>query len=457
MARLRKGERIEIGIDDLAYGGMGVGRLSGLVVMVAGGLPGDRVAARVTRMKRSLAEARAEEILEPSDLRVDAFCRHNAICGGCRIQELRYEDQVRLKAQQVREALRRIGGFDDPPMEEPLGSPDTRFYRNKMEFSFGRDREGRLNLGMHPAGDFRSVFQIEECHLLSERSNEIVGWVTEQAVASGLAPYDQNTHQGFYRFLTIREAKATGQTMAILTTTSGDEGARDLLGDMAQRLREAFPEVRSVIRQVNEGKAGVATGDFEEVLAGERTIEEHLGGYRFEISARSFFQTNTAQAENLLARVLEFADLSGDGVALDLYSGTGTISLLMSDRVRKVYGIESNPDAVADAVRNAALNGVTTCEFVQGEVREVLEGSTVGQVQPDVVIINPPRAGVHPRVIKRLIYKEAPRLVYVSCNPTTLARDLQALCEGGYSFRRLVPIDMFPHTAHVESVALLER
>jgi 23S rRNA (uracil1939-C5)-methyltransferase len=457
MAKLRKGERIEVVVDDLAYGGQGVGRLGGLVVMIAGGVPGDRLAARVTRMKRSLAEARVEEVLEPGPARRPAFCRHNPICGGCRIQEIDYPEQVRLKARQVVEALRRIGGFAEPPMEEPLASPAVRFYRNKMEFSFGADPVSGLTLGMHPAGDFRSVFQIEECHLLSERSNEIVAWITRAARATGLPPYDQRTHQGFYRFVTIREGKATGETMVALTTTAGDEAAREALADLARRLVEAFPEVRSVVRQVNEGRAGVAAGEREEVLAGRRTIEERLGGRRFEISARSFFQTNTAQAENLFRKVLEFAAPSGEGVAVDLYSGTGTISILLSDRMRRVYGIESSPDAVADAARNARRNEVTNCEFIQGEVREVLGRGPVAHVQPEVVVANPPRAGVHPQVIGRLVRMRLPRIVYVSCNPATLARDLRALCDGGFAFRRVVAVDMFPHTAHVESVALLDR
>ena len=503
MARLKKGERIEVTVDDLAYGGHGVARHGGLVVMVAGGVPGDRLRARVTRMRRSLAEARAEEVLDPSPLRVEPFCRHNTICGGCRHQEIAYPEQVRLKARQIEEALRRIGGFAEPPLEDPIASVNQTYYRNKMEFSFGMDRETGLKLGMHPAGDFRDVFQIEACHLLSERSNEQIAWITREARETGLPVYDQIRHEGFFRFLSLREGKATGQTMAIFTTTTGDDAARDALGDLAARLRLAFPEIRSVVRQVNEGRAGVAAGEYEEVLAGERTIEEQLGGYRFEISARAFFQTNTSQAEKLYARVLEDAALSGSGVVFDLFSGTGTISILMSSKarkvygieanpdavadavrnaalsgsgvafdlfsgtgtisilmsgsVRKVYGVESNPDAIADAVRNAALNDVATCEFVQGEVGEVLARSPVAHARPEVAILNPPRAGVHPSLIKRLLRLEPPRIVYVSCNPTTLARDLAALAEGGYSFRRAVPVDMFPHTAHIESVALMER
>jgi 23S rRNA (uracil1939-C5)-methyltransferase len=457
MARLKKGECIEVTVDDLAYGGHGVARHGGLVVMVAGGVPGDRLRARVTRMRRSLAEARAEEVLDPSPLRVEPFCRHNTICGGCRHQEIAYPEQVRLKARQIEEALRRIGGFAEPPLEDPIASVNQTYYRNKMEFSFGMDRETGLKLGMHPAGDFRDVFQIEACHLLSERSNEQIAWITREARETGLPVYDQIRHEGFFRFLSLREGKATGQTMAIFTTTTGDDAAREALRDLAARLRVAFPEIRSVVRQVNEGRAGVAAGEYEEVLAGERTIEEQLGGYRFEISARAFFQTNTSQAEKLYARVLEDAALSGSGVVFDLFSGTGTISILMSSKARKVYGIEANPDAVADAVRNAALNNVTTCEFVQGEVRDVLARPPVVHVRPEVVIVNPPRAGVHPALIKRLLRLEPPRIVYVSCNPTTLARDLAALAEGGYSFRRAVPVDMFPHTAHIESVALMER
>jgi len=283
------------------------------VVMVAGGLPGDRARARVTRMRRTLAEADLEELVRPSELRREAFCVHNPVCGGCKLQELDYDEQVRLKARQVEEALRRIGGFEDPPMEEAIPSPTTRYYRNKMEFSFGADEEHGLRLGLHPAGDFREVFQLEHCHLLSEGSNDIAAWVLREARASGLKAYDQRRHDGFYRFLTLREGKNTGQTMVVLTTTGEGGEAREMLTDMAQRLRKAFPEVRSVVRQLNDRRAGVAAGEKEEVLAGERTIEEELCGYRFEVSARSFFQTNTAQAANLYGRVLEYAAPRGDG------------------------------------------------------------------------------------------------------------------------------------------------
>ncbi len=457
MGRLRKGELVEVEIQDLAYGGRGVGRLGKLVVMVAGGLPGDRARARVTRMRRTLAEADLEELVRPSELRREAFCVHNPVCGGCKLQELDYDEQVRLKARQVEEALRRIGGFEDPPMEEAIPSPTTRYYRNKMEFSFGADEEHGLRLGLHPAGDFREVFQLEHCHLLSEGSNDIAAWVLREARASGLKAYDQRRHDGFYRFLTLREGKNTGQTMVVLTTTGEGGEAREMLTDMAQRLRKAFPEVRSVVRQLNDRRAGVAAGEKEELLAGERTIEEELCGYRFEVSARSFFQTNTAQAANLYGRVLEYAAPRGDGVAVDVFSGTGTIAILLSGHFRKIFGVESNPDAISDAVRNANLNQVGNCEFIQGEAREVLARDPMAHVQPELVVLNPPRAGIHPSLPGKIAHLSPERIVYVSCNPSTLARDLAALAGEGYAFRKVVPVDMFPHTAHVESVALMER
>jgi 23S rRNA (uracil1939-C5)-methyltransferase len=457
MARLKPGEVVDLVIDSLAYGGRGVARRDGLVVMVDGAFPGDRVRARITRVRRALAEARTEEVLEPGPVRVTPFCVHAGVCGGCRLQAIAYARQVELKAGQVEEALRRIGGFPDPPLEPAIEAPATRYYRNKMEFSFGPGDDGQIQLGLHPAGDFRRVFALEWCHLLSERSNAIVAAVIAAARRSGLPAYDQRLHQGFFRFLTVREGKNTGQTMIILTTTDGDDASRQLLREWGADLRERFPEIRSVLRQVNSRLAGVAAGEYEEVLAGERTIEEILGGFRFEVSARAFFQTNTLQAERLYGKVLEYAAPSGDGVALDLYCGTGTISLLLSRAARRVYGVESNPDAVANAVRNARLNGVEGCEFVQGEVTEVIERTPLAAVQPEVAVINPPRAGMHPALVRRLIRVAIPRLVYVSCNPTTLARDLALLVAGGYRFVRAVPVDMFPHTAHIESVALLEQ
>ena len=455
MARLKPGEEVDLRIENLAYGGRGVARRDGLVLMVEGAFPGDRVRARITRVRRALAEARTVEVLEPGPLRVTPFCVHAGVCGGCRLQAIDYPRQVELKAGQVEEALRRIGGFPAPPLEPPIEAPATRYYRNKMEFSFGPGGDGQVQLGLHPAGDFGSVFALEWCHLLSERSNEIVAAVVALARESGLPAYDQRLHRGFFRFLTVREGKNTGQTMIILTTADGDDAARQLLGRWGVDLRRRFPEIRSVIRQVNSRVAGVASGEHEEVLAGERTIDEILGGLRFEISARAFFQTNTLQAERLYGKVLEYASLTGEGVALDLYCGTGTISLLLSRAARRVYGVESNPDAIANAVRNARLNGVETCEFVQGEVKEVIERTPLAAVQPEVAVINPPRAGMDAALVRRLIRRSIPRLVYVSCNPTTLARDLALLVAGGYRFVRAVPVDMFPHTAHIESVALL--
>jgi len=457
MARLKPGEEVELVIDALAYGGRGVARRDGLVLMVENAFPGDRVRARITRVRRSLAEGRTVEVLEPGPLRVTPFCVHAGVCGGCRLQAIDYDRQLELKAGQVEEALRRIGGFQAPPLEPAIEAPATRYYRNKMEFSFGPGDGGQVLLGLHPAGDFGRVFALEWCHLLSERSNEIVAAVIALARQSGLPAYDQRLHRGFFRFLTLREGKNTGQTMVILTTTDGDDASRQMLRGWGAELRQRFPEIRSVLRQVNSRVAGVAAGEYEEVLAGERTIEEILGGFRFEVSARAFFQTNTLQAERLYGKVLEYASLSGEGVALDLYCGTGTISLLLSRAARRVYGVESNPDAIANAVRNARLNGVETCEFVQGEVTEAIERAPLAAVQAEVAVVNPPRAGLHAALIRRLLRLAIPRLVYVSCNPTTLARDLALLVAGGYRFARAVPVDMFPHTAHIESVALLER
>lgn len=435
--------------------GRGVGRLGELVVFVDGALPGERVRARVQRVKRNFASARCVAISSPSPQRVAGRCTHLGTCGGCAWQELAYEAQLDAKTDLVRETLSRLGGFRELEVPRALGSPQPFFYRNKMEFSFFAGRDGEIVLGLHMPGTFDRVFDLEACHLMSEQSNRIVARVRELAARSGLPAYHSRRHTGFWRYLVVREAKSTGETMVNLVTHAGP------LANQAEIVRElpaAFPAITSLLRNINTRRATIAVGESEEVLHGTAEIEERLGELRFRITSNSFFQTNSAQAERLFALAVDWCELRGDEEVLDLYAGTGAISLFLARRARRVTGIELVPESVAMAEKNAALNGIDNCRFLLGEVRDHFKKRAGEAATAQVVVVDPPRAGLHPDIVESLRMLQPPRLVYVSCNPATLARDLQLLCRGGlYTLCGVQPVDMFPHTHHIECVARLER
>jgi 23S rRNA (uracil1939-C5)-methyltransferase len=453
-APLRKGDVIPLEIEDLAFGGPGVARHEGFVVMVRRGLPGDTVRAEVDRIRKSFAEATAVEVLIPSPRRVEPVCVHFGVCGGCKWQNLDYSAQLEYKRRQVIEAIRRIGGHGDPPVEETLPSPDRFFYRNKMEFSFGRNESGSLVLGLHPAGSYMDVFDLEACHLQSEASNAIVECIRDECRRRDLQPYNVKTHEGFLRYVTIREGKLTGEVMINVVTAEGHEGA---VSEIAEAVSSKFPSVTSIIRSINSRRATVAVGESEEVLFGRPYITERIGECTFEITASSFFQTNSRQAVRLYESVLQAAGLTPEDTVLDLYSGTGTISILAAKIAKDVRGVESQPDAIRNAERNAALNGVRNCFFVRADVRKALVAMSGGTEPPTVVVVNPPRAGLSKSVINHALRMQPRRFVYVSCNPTTLARDLKLICDRDYTVRWIRPVDMFPHTAHIECVVRIDR
>jgi len=451
---LKKGEILTLKIEDLAFGGPGVARHEGYVVMVDRALPGDVVRAQIERVRKSYAEASTIEVMEPSSQRVAPVCAHFGVCGGCRWQDLDYGAQIAYKKRQVCESLRRIGRFEDPPVLDPLTSPETYFYRNKMEFSFGCDPEGGLTLGLHPAESYQDVFDLRKCHLESELSNAIVACVRDLCRRSGLPPYDVRTHQGFLRYLTVREGKLTGEVMVNLVTADGDA---PVLSEIAEAVTAQFPAIVSFVRSINSRRATVALGEREEILHGRACITERIGGATFEITASSFFQTNSRQAERLYATVLEAAEIDPEDRVLDLYSGTGTISILASRHAREVRGVESQPESVRNAERNAALYGIRNCFFIRGDVRKAL-AAMAGDRQPaTVIMVNPPRAGLNKAVINHMLRLRPRRIVYVSCNPTTLARDLEMICEREHTLRWVRPVDMFPHTFHVECVARVDH
>jgi 23S rRNA (uracil1939-C5)-methyltransferase len=451
-APVTRDEELELKIDSLAYGGNGVARLNGFVVFVRRGLPGDTVRARVTKVQRRHAEALATEVLEPSPLRVEAPCNHYPACGGCRFQDLAYEAQAEAKAEQVADALRRIGGISEPPLEPILPAEEIFHYRNKLEYSFTQLEDGPT-LGFHKAGRWDEVLEIERCWLTTDLGNAIRNAVREWARGDKLVAYDQAEHTGYLRHLVVRKGMNTGQVLVQLVTGPGEKFDTGGFVDAVRR----FPEVRSVHWSVNDSAAEV-TSLPTQLLWGEEAIEEELCGLRFRVRPNAFLQTNTRMAERIYGLVREFAALTGDETVYDLYCGIGTIGLVLARDALTVWGIDISEESIACALENADLNGIGNAAYFAGNVGQALEELRDRSGGADVVVVDPPRAGLAGKALKRLGEIEAPRIVYVSCNPTTLAGDLKRLREEyGYELGRAKPVDMFPHTPHVETVSLLER
>ncbi len=449
---MTKDQELELTIDRLAYGGNGVARLNGFVVFVRRGLPGDTVRARVTKVQRRHAEALATEVLQPSPLRVDAPCAHYPACGGCRFQDLGYEAQVAAKEEQVADALRRIGGIAEPPLEPILPADEIFHYRNKLEYSFTQLEDGPT-LGFHKAGRWDEVLEIDKCWLTTDLGNAIRNAVREWARGDRLVAYDQEEHTGYLRHLVVREARNTAQVLVQLITSAGEKFDTGGFVDVLRR----FPEVRSIHWSVNESPAEV-TNLPTKLLWGDEAIEERLCGLRFRVRPNAFLQTNTGMAERLYGLAREFASLTGDQTVYDLYCGIGTIGLSLAGDALTVWGVYVSEESIACAIENAELNGIGNAAFFAGNVGQSLEELHERSGDPDVVIVDPPRAGLAGKALKRLGEIAAPRIVYVSCNPTTLAGDAKRLrTEYGYELRRVKPVDMFPHTPHVEAVSLLER
>jgi 23S rRNA (uracil1939-C5)-methyltransferase len=450
-APLKKDQELDLRIDSLAYGGNGVARLNGFVVFVRRGLPGDTVRARVTKVKRNHAEATALEIVEAGAPRVEAPCAHYPVCGGCRFQDLAYEAQIGAKQAQVADALARIGRLEGFELEPIVPAESVFHYRNKLEYSFTQDGEA-VALGFHEAGRWDQVLDIERCWLTTDLGNAIRNRVKRWANDQGLRAYDQEAQEGYLRHLVVREARNTGQALVVLVTAPGELDAESFVAAVQE-----FPEVRSVNWAINDRPAEV-TNLPSRLLWGEEAIEEEILGLRFRVRPNAFLQTNTKMAEKLYALAIEFAGLTGEETVYDLYCGTGTIGLSMAREALTVWGIEASEESVACAVENAELNGLANAAFFAGEVGADVEELRERAGSPDVVVVDPPRAGLAGKALARVGALEAPRLVYVSCNPTTLAGNAKELVsEFGYTLERVRPVDMFPHTPHVESVALFTR
>uniref|UniRef100_A0A1D1XYH0 Putative RNA methyltransferase CT0009 n=1 Tax=Anthurium amnicola TaxID=1678845 RepID=A0A1D1XYH0_9ARAE len=486
----KRGQTLELVCESLAFKGNGVCKMAdtGFVVMCDRALPGERFIGRVSRKKGNYAEVKKLETLSPHWDIVDAPCKYASDCGGCKTQNLLYEAQVRSKEQQVHELLTHVGKFSNKDPEfatflRPIIPCNVRYhYRNKMEFSFGTKKwlpTDQLSsakvqdvdtyaLGLHAPGYFDRVLHIENCLLQSEAANKVLAAVQDNWIdpTSGLSPYNVHTHTGFLKHLMLRTGRdcTTGlpELMVNFVTASYNP---ELLIPLVNKIVD-IPEVVSIVNNVNTSVGNTSVGEEEYILYGKPTITETLRGLTFQISANSFFQTNTHQAEVLYKLIEDCAGLRGDGseIVLDLFCGTGTIGLTLAKRARHVYGYEVVAQAISDACRNAELNDIENATFVQGDLNKINDDFGNDFPKPDVVIADPNRPGMHMKLIEFLIRLKASRIVYVSCNPSTCSRDLDYLChgveekniKGCYKLRSLQPVDMFPHTPHIECVCLLE-
>ena len=447
-------ELLELTIDDLAIDGKSVAHLNGKVVFLDTGLPGETVLAEITRSRPKYFQAVVREITSRSTSRVDTVCSHFEICGGCAWQDLDYDAQLELKRRHVVECLARIGGIEKPAVAPVLPAENTFRYRNKMEFSFHALEDGGFNLGLHQRGRFDDIFDLEACYLQSEVANRIVHNVRAFVTEHQVPVYNVHNHTGYMRFLVIREASITKQVMVNLVTNMGPFPSVDRL---VAGLVDEFPEIITIVHGQNGKKANVAMAEVETVLHGPGFIEEELLGRRFKIKANSFFQTNSIQAEKLYETAFSLLQAKPDDRILDLYCGTGTIGLCLASDVKEVIGVELVPDAVQMAAENAVANSIKNISFFEGHVKEYLRQLPAEEGQFDAVIVDPPRAGLNPKALKRVLALDVPRILYISCNPATFARDAKNIREAGYEISEIHPVDMFPHTRHIELVALFSR
>ncbi|MCM1504466.1 MAG: 23S rRNA (uracil(1939)-C(5))-methyltransferase RlmD [Muribaculum sp.] len=466
MSRKRKELPVleQVEISDVAAEGNALARVDGMVVFVPFGAPGDIVDIKLTKKKKNYADGRVTVIHKPSELRVIPKCEHFTVCGGCRWQHLPYEFQLSCKQRQVEDAITRIAKVDAPQISPIIGSDNIWEYRNKMEYTFsnkmwltfeqlesGEDFPDRNAAGFHIPGAFDKVLDINRCHLQADFGNKLRVFIKNFGKEHGYTFYDLREQHGLLRTLMIR-ITSTGETMAVM---SFGEDNPEAISTLLTAVKNEFPQITSLMYVINT-KVNDTIADQEIItFAGRDYIEENMEGLTFRIGPKSFYQTNSLQAHKLYSVARQFAKLTGKELVYDLYTGTGTIANFIAKNARKVIGIEYVPEAIEDAKINAKVNGLTNTLFFAGDMKDVLTDSFIEQHgRPDVIIVDPPRAGMHEDVVKVILNAEPNRIVYVSCNPATQARDL-SLLDTKYKIEAIQPVDMFPHTAHVENVVSL--
>ncbi|AYA74323.1 23S rRNA (uracil(1939)-C(5))-methyltransferase RlmD [Bacillus sp. Y1] len=445
---VQKNDYIEVEFEDLTHDGAGVAKVDGYPLFVKNALPGEKAKIKVIKVNKGYGFGRLEEILEQSPYRVDAPCPIYKECGGCQLQHLSYEGQLLAKEKQVRDVLTRIGKLENVKVHPVLGMSDPWRYRNKAQVPVG-EREGGLIAGFYQQRS-HEIIDMEACMIQQEKNDEIVQAVKRICTKYGVTAYNEQRHKGSLRHIMARHGQVTKEVMVVLVTRTPELPNKEKI---VKEIVEAVEGVKSIIQNVNSKKTNVILGDETRVLWGEEVIYDLIGNVKFAISSRSFYQVNPEQTKVLYDQALTYAELTGEETVIDAYCGIGTISLFLAQKAKKVYGVEIVPEAIADANRNAELNGIRNVEFAVGEAEVVIPNWYKEGIVADVLVVDPPRKGCDDALLQTIIEMKPKKVVYVSCNPATLARDLRVLEDGGYTTVEVQPVDMFPHTTHCEAVA----
>ncbi len=454
-APVQKNDMVEVTFEDFTHDGAGVAKINGYPLFVPYGIPGETGKVKVVKTKKNYGFGRLMEIKEESPERIEPLCPIYKQCGGCQLQHMTYEKELQFKHQLVADAIKKIGGLDDVPIHPVIGMEDPWRYRNKAQVPVGTKEDGRLKAGFYQQRTHR-IIDMESCLIQEKGNDDAVQIVKNIADKYGIPAYDEKNHRGVLRHIVVRFGKKKDELMIVLITKGKELPHRKKL---IENIRKQIPNITSIIQNINPKKTNVIFGEETRVLWGEEYIYDTIGNITFAISARSFYQVNPTQTKVLYEKALEYAALTGKEIVIDAYCGIGTISLFLAQKAKHVYGVEIVPEAIADAKRNAKLNHLEdVVDFVVGEAEKIIPWwYHVLGIQPDVIVVDPPRKGCAETLLETMIDIAPKRIVYVSCNPSTLARDLKILSEGGYEVKEIQPVDMFPRTKHVESVAWLEK
>ena len=465
--KLNKGQILDLEITSLAYGGMGISHYENIIIFVKGGIPGEKLKAKIYKKKKNYLEAYSIEKIEPSKYSTDPICEHFGTCGGCSFQNLTYNEQLKQKNIQVKDLFTRIGGISTPDINKIVGCKEHYNYRNKMEFSYSSNKwivnldeqnkkdEGSA-FGLHVKSRFDKIVDINDCHINGKLSNEIFKSIKKELFAYKIEPFDMKSQTGFLRNVIIREGHSTQEISINFIVTSSDN---KVLIPIVKNLVENFTEIKSIKCSTVKPNSGSSMSDQEKVLWGEDYISENIDNYLFKISSNSFFQTNSKQAKVLYDLIIQIAEFKGDEIVYDLYCGTGSIGIYIAKYVKMVYGIEIVMTAVIDAIENAKNNKIKNIQFFHGNLIDTFQNNTELKLikNPDVIILDPPRAGIHVNTLSDIINFNPQKIIYVSCNPSTQARDVNILIQNGYQIKNIQPVDMFPHTPHIENIVLLNK
>ena len=461
---MKKGDIINLNIESLSYGGLGVAHYNDIVVFVKGGLPGQSVKSKIFKKKKKYFEAYVLEIIKESPDQVQPLCDHFGTCGGCSFQNYSYKKQLTEKQNQIKDLFSRIAKVKTPKIKSIIGCEDQYYYRNKMEFSYSpnrwaidlesTDNEENIDaLGLHVKGRFDKIIDINSCHLHGKTSDTIFKFLKKYLIENEISSFDIKKRNGYLKNIIIREGYQTNEVLINFITTSNDD---TILSQLVQSLTKKFKEIKSIINTIVKNNSGSSIGE-EKILWGENYINDNIGKYAFKISNNSFFQTNTKQIEVLYDSIRKICDLKGDEVVYDLYCGTGSIGIYIAEYVKMVYGVEIVMSAVIDAIENAQNNNIKNIQFFHGNLIDFFQNNQELKLieKPDLIILDPPRAGIHQNTLDSILNFNPKKILYVSCNPSTQARDISILKDSHYVIENMQPIDMFPHTPHIENIILL--